>query len=65
VGVKHGCSHWGSNVRGRVLIKECGPVEEKDEEEVTRQWRELHEEELYDLYSSPNVITEMKSRRLR
>jgi hypothetical protein len=49
----------------RVLIKECGPVEEKDEEEVIRHWRELHEEELYDLYCSPNVIPEMKSRRLK
>ena len=46
-------------------MKECGPVEEEDEEEITRQWRELHDEELHDLYSSPNVIPEMKSRRLR
>jgi len=29
-------------------MKECGPEEEEDEEEVTRQWRELHDEELYD-----------------
>ena len=69
-----GCETWSLPLRKqrkvkefdrRVLIKECGPVEEKDEEKVTRQWRELHEEELYDLYSSPNVIPEMKSRRLR
>jgi len=33
-------------------MKECGPGEEVVEEERTRQWRELHDEELYDLYSS-------------
>jgi hypothetical protein len=49
----------------RVPMKQCGPEEEEDEEEVTRQWRELHDEELYDLYSSSNVIPEMKSRRMR
>ena len=46
-------------------MKECGPEEEEDEEEVTRQWRELCDEELYDLYSSSNVVPEMKSRRMR
>jgi hypothetical protein len=46
-------------------MKECGPGEEEDKEEVTRQWRELYDEELYDLYSSSNVIPEMKSRRMR
>jgi hypothetical protein len=31
--------------------------------EVTGEWRRLHNKELYALYSSPNIIRVMKSRR--
>jgi len=34
-------------------------------EEVRRECRKLHNEELYDLYSSTNIIRAIKSRRLR
>jgi hypothetical protein len=45
----------------RVLRRIIGPKRG----EVTREWRKLHNEVLYNLYSSPNITTHIKSRRLR
>jgi hypothetical protein len=44
-----------------VLRRIFGPKRD----EVTGQWRRLHNKELYALYSSPNIIRVFKSRRLR
>jgi hypothetical protein len=34
-------------------------------DEVTKEWRRLHSEELHDTYYSPNIIRTVKSRRMR
>jgi hypothetical protein len=34
-------------------------------DEITGEWRKLHSEELHNLYSSPNVIRQIKPRRIR
>jgi hypothetical protein len=45
----------------RVLRRIFGPKRD----EVTGEWRKLHSGELHNLYSSPDIIKEMKSRRMR
>jgi len=45
----------------RVLRRLFGPKRD----EVTGEWRKLHNEELSDLYSSPSIVRVIKSRRMR
>jgi len=45
----------------RVLRRIFGPKRD----EVTGEWRKLHNEELHNLYSSPNIVRVIKSRRMR
>jgi hypothetical protein len=45
----------------RVLRRICGPKRD----EVTGEWRKLHNEELHDLYSLPSIIRIIKSRRMK
>jgi hypothetical protein len=63
MGVRRGLSYWGSKIdlrvfENRVLRKIFGPKRAK----VTGEWKRLHNEELYDLYSSPNIIWVTKSK---
>jgi hypothetical protein len=68
--VLYGCETWSHTLReehrlrvfeNRVLRRIFGPKRD----EVTGEWRRLHNEELHDLYSSPNIIRVIKSRRTR
>jgi hypothetical protein len=45
----------------RVLRRILGPKRD----DVTGEWRKLHNEELRDLYSSPSMIRIIKPRRMR
>jgi hypothetical protein len=68
--VLYGCETWSLTLRegyrlrvfeNRVLRKIFGPKRD----EVTGKWRKLHNEELHNLYSSPDIIRQVKSRRMR
>ena len=65
-----GCETWSLTLReerklrvseNMVLRRIFGPRRE----EVTGEWRRLYNEELNDLYSLPNIVRVMKSRRMR
>jgi hypothetical protein len=45
----------------RMLKRICGPKRD----EVTGEWRKLHNGELHNLYSTPDIIKQIKSRRMR
>jgi hypothetical protein len=68
--VLYGCETWSVTLReehrlrvfeNRVLRGIFGPKGD----EVTGEWRKLHSGELRNLYSSADIIRQMKSRRMR
>jgi hypothetical protein len=68
--VLYGCEAWSLTLReehrlrvseNRVLRRIFG----RKRDEVTGDWRKPHNEVLYNLYSSPNIIRMIKSRRMR
>jgi hypothetical protein len=68
--VFYGCETWSLTLRvehglrvfeNRVLRRIFG----HKSDEVTEDWRKLHNEELHNLYSPPGIIRQFKSRRMR
>jgi hypothetical protein len=68
--VLYGCETWSVALReehrlrvfeNRIVRRIFGPKRN----EVTGEWRKLHNEELHILYSSPNIIRQIKLRRMR
>jgi len=66
--VLYGCETWSLTLReelrtfeNMVLRRIFGPRRD----EVTGEWRRLHNEELNDLCSSPNIVRVIKSKRMR
>jgi hypothetical protein len=66
--VLYGCETWSVTLReehrwrvfeNSVLRKIFGPRREED-----GAWRKLHNDELHNLYSSPNIVRVIKSRRM-
>jgi hypothetical protein len=61
----YGCETWSLTLKeehrlkvfdNRVLMRIFGPKRD----EVAGEWRKLHNEELHILYSSPNIIRQIK-----
>jgi hypothetical protein len=66
--VLYGCETWSLTLRGelRLRVFENRVVRRifgSKRDEVTGEWRKLHTEELHNLYSSPDIIRQVKSRR--
>jgi len=68
--VSWGCQTWLLTLREerRLRVFEKGGLRRifgPKRDEVTGEWRKLHYEELINMYSSPNIVRVIKSRRMR
>jgi hypothetical protein len=61
MGIKLCFSHQGRVFENRVLRRMFGPKRD----EVTGAWRKLHSEDLHNYYSFPDIIRQVKSKRMR
>jgi hypothetical protein len=66
----YGCETWSVTLREehRLRVLESGVLRRifgLNGDEVTGELRKLRHEELHDMYSSPNIILVIKSRRMR
>ncbi|KAJ4440720.1 hypothetical protein ANN_08868 [Periplaneta americana] len=68
--VLYGCETWTLTLREEHRLrvfenKVLGKIFGAKRDEATGEWRKLHNAELHALYSSPDIIRNIKSRRLR
>ena len=64
-----GCETWLLTLREERRLKVCENrvlrrIFGLKKDEVTREWRKLHNEGLNELYSSPNIVRVIKSKRM-